>query len=192
MKQEDKEMICEWLDRFVESIEKAKSNSIAHLEQFKKDNNLITEDKLNKWLVNDGFPEFICFTDGNGLFYGINQIGDYFYNKNLRYTTQESDRIATESEVQERLTKLALKLGYGERQSECLSGRHRDEGIRWKNDNVTFRFDSKTNSLLVSGLSNYWLCIFEDGIWAKFIPTEYEKIEAQIKELQAKLNKLKD
>ena len=190
MKQEDKEMICEWLDRFVESIEKAESNSIAHLEQFKKDNNLFSEDKLNKWLVNDNSKLWLGFTDGEGLFYGIDAFGNSFYFENEEYRIKESDRVATESEVQERLTKLALKLGYCERQSECLSGYG---SYKIDLESITFDFRNGDNTLLIEDINCKRNVIFDNGIWADFIcePTEIEQLMEEIEKLKEKVSKLK-
>lgn len=186
MKEKDKDIICEWLDRFVASIEKSKSNSIAHLEQFKKDNNLLKEDKLNKWLVNDEHPEWIVFADGKKLFYGTDIFGNYFYYKKNKYTPMKSDRIATESEVQERLTKFAVKLGYKEKQSECLSDDDRRD-IDLSNSCFTLDED---NTLWIED-NETANCIMKDGIWAKFIQTEKEQLLEEIERLKEKVSKLK-
>lgn len=181
MKKEEKQMICEWLDKYA-------NGSHLSLLQFKKDNNLIVEDKMNMWLRHSSSAVWLgFFCTKTDRMYGINVLGEWF---NLRFYNffPNSDQyiIASNSEIEERLTKCAIKMGYDKRQSECLI----DVVKKIDFSDVTFELDVDSCILWVVDETGNNNCIMKNGTWAKFIPTEKERLIAERDALNEKISKL--
>lgn len=113
-KKEDREL----LDRFVKSIEKHKSNSISHLEQFKKDNDLLPSFKpevnVGEWDM-DSKPinETIRFKDEPNENITFEKFGKHTYK--LDWSTFDGKnvqgvRVPSVSKLQKKLDKIQKQI----------------------------------------------------------------------------------
>jgi hypothetical protein len=108
---------CELLDKYRKfTKEKNRTNSVVNMNQFKADNDLLPKPKLefNRWLNQDSNYNWMCFMDKDkNINYGINFQGDWFCcEANNTKPNEMTERYATEDEILERLSVMAVKMGY--------------------------------------------------------------------------------
>lgn len=153
--------------------------------------------ELNRWIVKDRSDNWIIFLDGENDFYGAFDDSEWFRSDDTilksnniyyiqDYNNDSSYRYATDEEILDRLSKVAIKMGYKERQSDCLSI-YRNRKI----DLSTCTFNLNKSKALVVRDAHYANVIFKDGKWADFIETDSEKIERLEKEVKELKNKIK-
>ena len=202
-KKEDRELIYDLLS-FFDSIESYTFNDVkTNFDFFIKDRSLEAKPKLelNRWIV-DVNSEFMMFYDSNNLsLYGVNFKGEWVYDGEESFNSLVREvslcgektkyRYATDEEILERLSKIAVEMGYKERQSECLWQLSSQEEIDLSS--CIFELGSEGDLWIIDDnyIKGYKAsnCIFKDGKWAKFIETDTERIERlekRIKELENK------
>ena len=195
--EERKKEDCELLyDFMVYSMKQERTGFKDVLSQFKADNDLLPTQKLefNRWIVNDNYPEWICFMDScNDINYGITESCEWFCFKNDgAKPNQKTERYATEEEILEKLSAIAEKMGYVEGvETECLSP---IKGQELKGD-IFFTFNESGLWMESSDGGNL---IMKNGKWAKIISTpnrelsKVELLEESIGEVQVKINELEE
>lgn len=158
--------------------------------------------ELNRWIVIDKFDNWMIYLNGDGFdFYGVDSNGEWMYNfidlkrnsKTIQnYNNDSSYRYATDEEILDRLSKVAVKMGYKERQSECLyEPKNREDIILIES---VFELDNDGDLWIIEDSSlgyRHSNCIFRNGKWADFIETDSEKIERLEKEVKELKNKIK-
>ena len=195
--EERKKEDCELLyDFMVYSMKQERTGFKDVLSQFKADNDLLPKPKLefNRWIVNDNYPEWICFMDScNDINYGITESCEWFCFKNDgAKPNQKTERYATEAEILEKLSAMAEKMGYVE-----------GVKIKFLSCNET---ETKTKSdkfwIYNNNLRYGNIMIMKNGKWAKIITPNIElskeewnertgEVQVKINELEEKLNELR-
>jgi len=198
-KKEDRELIKRFAD-YISTNDCDRVVTACRAERFIKSENLEAKPKLelNRWIVRDGWEEWMIYLENNGKYYGVDKAGNYMTGSIdgdiilMSYNDCEVYRYATDEEILERLSKIAIQKGYKEKQSECLFASDNEEI-----DFTKCRFDMQgNNELWVTNTesSGGWKrsnCIFKNGKWAKFIETDSEKIERLEKRVELLENKNK-
>lgn len=194
--EEQKALICEWLDK--------REDSILSIKYFKKSYNLNPKPKLelNRWIKDDDYPNWIAFTTSD-KHYGIDIDGEWFED-DAPYISDGQDRYATDEEITKALTKEAVKRGFvnGARFVSEFSDFNSIRKITphiSHNTKCTWKYENQINALRSdNGLDSSTGCsnplIFKNGKWAEIVPSnhkEIEDIEATIKQLQEQVNELK-
>ena len=148
--------------------------------------------ELNRWIVDSNSPEWMWFYSESEQ-YGISDCGRWrkSYFTGIKPLSLPTERYATDEEILERLSKIAVEMGYKERQSECLWQLSSQEEIDLSS--CVFELGSEGDLWIIndSFIEGYKVsnCIFKDGNWAKFIETDTERIERlekRVKELENK------
>ena len=193
-KKEDRELIERFCSRFAGNSYFSCDSIIKKSSEFIKSENLEAKPKLelNRWIVNDNSPEWMIYLKGDTEYFGME--GKKFFKRKYRgnniarleqYNSRVGFRYATNEEILEGLSKIAVEMGYKERQSECLYSCIDSVDL----SNSVFEL-STNGSLWITSCSPLELnCIFKDGKWAKFIETDTERIERlekRVKELENK------
>jgi hypothetical protein len=165
-KKEDCELLYDLMTRF-DAIEKYSFLDINEIVlDFKKDNDLLPTPKLklNRWIVDNRYPEWMCKITENNAF-GINSEGDWFEEEYLEdhKILHKTERYATTEEILEKLTKIAIKKGYTTKQSECLT-----VSLECKIDFNNCKIIYNGSLWLISGSDSNKI-LDENGNWAKFI-----------------------
>ena len=173
----------------------------ARLEGFIKSENLEPKPKLelNRWIVYDTDDSWMIYLDGEeSRVYGVNYDGDWVfresnYTSNLSsintYNEHSEFRYATDEEILERLSKIAVKMGYKERQSECLSF-FTDVLISIDFGHSFFNIDESGNLWIINNGDGSGNLILKNGKWAKFIETDEEKKDRKKAEIFEKISEL--
>lgn len=202
-KKEDSELIYQLLTCF-DCVENYTFSDIkTEFDDFIKDRDLEPKLKLelNRWIVNDSLDNWMIYLDGDGFdFYGVDSDGEWMYtlfnlernSKTIQdYNNDSSYRYATDEEILDRLSKVAVKMGYKERRSECLSDIGGIEEVNLSRSDFEL---ANENLWIIEDSSlgyRYSNCILRNGKWAKFIETDSEKIERLEKEVKELKNKIK-
>lgn len=178
MKTEEKELVCEWLDKLGDDIRLEWVT--VYLNQFKADNDLIVKDELEfgRWICSDAFNnELFMYDNVNGLLYGVNANDEWICDKlNDCCPNYDTDnRYATSEEIESKLSAMAEKMGY-------------IKGVE-----VVSAYDNTTKSILTNGFKMYSgtdLCaitddvssnitIMKNGKWAEIISTPNRELSKQ-------------
>ena len=161
------------------------------LNQFKADNDLLPKPELefNRWIVADTDEKWIAFYTV-GSIYGVDSNGDWFSNDYTANPTEwSSNRYATEAEILEKLSAVAVEMGYTEGvKVESLFERYKDI--------VTGKFFMDVDGLWAD-CKTYNILIMENGEWAKIISTPNQELSKEewnerIGEVQVKINELEE
>jgi len=121
--------------------------------------------QFGRWIKDDNVPKWLAFYDKeNSLIYGVSIIGKWFKNDivNLNPNEDSSNRYATDQEILDGLSKMALKLGY-------------DGPFSYDFKNIEFNEWMKNKTIL------------KDGVWLSNEPTTLESLEKRIAALESKL-----
>lgn len=119
--------------------------------------------------------DWIAYYENDILKYGINANGDWFKSKsNANYNECESNRVATEQEVETALINEAKKRGF-------VMGCTWDNGVFTALTGYSFYYNFKYNNLTLQGAT-----IFKNGIW-KIVDEVLETITKE--EAEKLLNK---
>ena len=123
---------------------------------------------FGRWIKDDRSPEWMVFYTSDGYVYGISIDGDW-YNKIIAFfnpNSVETNRYATNEEIEEGLKKIAIKKGFvniGEISFKNTRGYIHNKGS-YNTVLNTYTYFDMDNSLLLDGVE-----IFKDGKWAEII-----------------------
>jgi hypothetical protein len=137
------------------------------LEKFKADNDLLPKpklDKWNKWLVSDTFEGWFNFYDKDKeIQYGLIKGEWCLYENTFDPNSNLTDtRLATEDEILERLSAMAVKMGYVEGvEIQSFFGDHSE-----LSNTGCARFNEVDREFWTGNC-----CVMQDGKWAKIIST---------------------
>ena len=119
--------------------------------------------QFGRWIKDDRYPKWMAFFDKeDALFYGIGLSGGWFCKKEYRKNLQDSERYATDQEILDGLSEMALKLGF-------------DGPFSYGFKNNEFKEWMKNKTIL------------KDGVWLSNEPTTIESLEKRIAALESKL-----
>lgn len=144
--------------------------------------------QFGRWITSDGYPIWLAMYDNiNNLFYGLNAYGEWFceglYDKYPNFLS--INRYATEKEILDGLSKMALKLGYEKGvkvDTNSIFTYHYLGNVRIRHNTFVFL----NNTLCIGTIP-----IMYNGKWATIIkqePTTLESLEKRIEALESKLN----
>lgn len=169
MKTEEKQLVCEHLDRFRDQYNnKTWHNTMSiEIEQFKKDNNLLTN--VSGWYLSNckqdekwvGFYDF-----EKKIAYGISPKGHWFYHdKELDLIIEKDEYPATQQQVEERLFPFFEKMYPKGTEIKAINGSY-----KLANVNGTF-FINKPNEVCSHEMDDKFFghAIMQDGILAEII-----------------------
>ena len=158
-KKEDRELIERFYDLLYNN-----GLCISQVKGFIQDENLEAKPKLefNRWIVDSDYPDWLYFY-GKGVQYGVNEDGEWSstHVEGIKPLSRITERYATDEEILEGISKIAIKKGYKEGV--------KIEGYTCK---TTSDFFWNNDILYLGGIP-----IFRRGKWADFIETDSEKIE---------------
>lgn len=143
--------------------------------------------QFGRWITSDGYPIWLAMYDNiNNLFYGLNAYGEWFceglYYKYPNFLS--INRYATEKEILDGLSKMALKMGYKKGVRVDISSIVKD--CIFTDELISYNHFKFIDNILY--LDNN--CIMKDGKWATIIkqePTTIESLEKRIEALESKL-----
>lgn len=189
-KKEDRELIADYGSYLKRAFSFENKSIFEDTKRFIKSENLEAKPKLelNRWIVDSDCPDWLWLYSED-VQYGIYENGGWGkkHSKGIERSFSSTERYATNEEIFEGLSKIAIQKGYKEKQSECLFSDHIFIDLK----SCCFVYNYELNELRVrnskGGGANR---IFKDGKWANFIEeTDSEKIERLEKEV-ARLKKL--
>jgi hypothetical protein len=122
-------------------------------------------DLWDKWLVDDGYPEWMSFYEKEQNYVtGLDSSGVWFEQVKVSDPNKsERNKPATHEQILEKLSKEAVKRGYKEGNHKCLTG------DTVKGEKIGFEYYSDTNNLYFNRNR-----IFHDGTWAAIVEPVYE------------------
>ena len=121
--------------------------------------------QFGRWIKNDAVPKWLAFYDKeNNIHYGISTIGEWFKNDIINSNPNKCNRAryATDQEILDGLSEMALKLGF-------------DGPFSYDFKNIEFKEWMKNKTIL------------KDGVWLSNEPTTLESLEKRIAALESKL-----
>ena len=127
-----------------------------------------------RWLKDNSQPNWLMFVDNNKI-YGIDTKGNWFVRNNDTYVPSKQDRYATPKEVEEALTKEAVRRGYNNGNYKCLLMPR--QSVRVLGDNFFME-----NGSLWHGEDGNANKVFSNGIWAEIVSEPIELTLDQVAE----------
>jgi len=122
---------------------------------------LFKVDLWDNWLVDDKYPMWLgYFKKENSKALGVNHRGNWDEHQTLRNPNHDNhNKIATEEQIFEGLTKEAKRRGYKEGNHKCLVVQN-----EYKTSITGSQYFPNSNRLYLNGR-----CVFNDGVWAEII-----------------------
>jgi len=114
--------------------------------------------QFGRWIKDDTSPNWLAFYNKeNNLLYGINGSGNWMEHESVGFNPNNCDRnrYATDQEILDGLSEMALKLGY-------------DGPFSYDFKNIEFKEWMKNKTIL------------KDGVWLSNEPTTLESLEKRI------------
>lgn len=125
--------------------------------------------EVGKWYKNALYTSLINYQGSGAISYGFNSYGAY---SNKYIMLSDWWTLATDEEVEEALTKEAVKRGYTTENTNCLVG------SKYRTIEGDYHYESFENRLYSAKNGGGGKVLFQDGIWATKIET-ITKAEAE-------------
>lgn len=142
--------------------------------------------QFERWVKDDRAPKYLAFFDEeNSLYYGINVSGEWIKREGaFNPNNCNENRYATDQEILDGLSGMALKLGYKKGVRVDISSIVKD--CIFTDELISYNHFKFIDNILY--LDNN--CIMKDGKWATIIkqePATLESLEKRIAALESKL-----